>query len=67
METLLTESEAANRLRLKPGTLRRWRHESRGPSWLRVEGAIRYSPEELNRFLASKRRTSTRPQHTPRG
>jgi predicted site-specific integrase-resolvase len=67
METLLTEFEAANRLRMKPGTLRRWRHESRGPAWLRIEGAIRYSQKELNRFLAAKQRTSTRPQETPRG
>jgi hypothetical protein len=63
METLLTECETGKWIHVKPGTLRRWRHENRGPPWLRIEGAVRYSPKELKRYLASKRRTSTRPRH----
>jgi hypothetical protein len=56
MDTLLTECEVAKRLRMKPGTLRRWRHEGRGPEWVRLEGAVRYAPEALARFVASGRR-----------
>lgn len=60
METLLTERELAERLRLKPETLRRWRHERRGPGWIRVEGAVRYSQDELARFIAMRRFPSER-------
>ena len=40
---LLTESEAAELLRLKPKTLARWRWAGTGPRFLKVGGAVRYT------------------------
>jgi len=57
---LLTEGEAAERLRLLPGTLRRWRWAGRGPAYIRVSGrAIRYAVADLDAYLSAARRTST--------
>jgi predicted site-specific integrase-resolvase len=59
---LLNQAEAAQLLGLSPNTLRRWRHEGRGPTWVRLEGAVRYAPEALDEFVAAGRRRSTSDQ-----
>jgi len=53
---LLRETEVAKRLGLAPATLRKWRWEGRGPSFVRVGGAIRYDPADLRAFMAKGRR-----------
>lgn len=55
----LTESEAAGRLGLKVATLRAWRHQGRGPAYVRLGRAIRYLSADLDEFLCSNR-------HNPR-
>ena len=44
--TLLTPNELAVRLKLHPGTLRRWRMEGIGPRWIKLgnaqSSAVRY-------------------------
>jgi len=56
---LLNERQAADLLNMKVTTLRRWRWAGKGPAFLKIGGAVRYDPAELDRFVASARRTST--------
>lgn len=39
--TLLTPNELAARLKVHPGTLRRWRMEGGGPRWIKLGSAHR--------------------------
>jgi excisionase family DNA binding protein len=55
----LTETEAAVRLGLKVATLRAWRHQGRGPAYVRLGRAIRYLAIDVDEFLSSNR-------HNPR-
>ena len=49
--------EAADRLGLSPRTLDRYRATGRGPAHHRFGGLVRYSGEELEAWVASRRRT----------
>jgi predicted DNA-binding transcriptional regulator AlpA len=51
----LTETEAAARLGLKVATLRGWRHQGRGPAYVRLGRAIRYLAIDIEEFLNSNR------------
>jgi predicted DNA-binding transcriptional regulator AlpA len=51
----LTETEAATRLGLKVATLRAWRHQGRGPAYVRLGRAIRYLAIDIEEFLNSNR------------
>jgi predicted DNA-binding transcriptional regulator AlpA len=56
---LLTESEAAEFLRLKPKTLARWRWAGEGPTYRKIGGAVRYAVSDLEQFLEASARQST--------
>ena len=56
---LLTESEAAEFLRLKPKTMARWRWAGTGPIYRKIGGAIRYAVTDLERYLEEATRQST--------
>ena len=51
----LTESEAAIRLGLKVATLRAWRHQGRGPAFVRLGRAIRYLVSDIDELLRANR------------
>jgi excisionase family DNA binding protein len=51
----LTETEAAARLGLKVATLRAWRHQGRGPAFVRLGRAIRYLSSDIDEFLRANR------------
>ena len=65
----MTESEAASRLGLKVATLRAWRHQGRGPAYVRLGRAVRYLAIDIDDFLNSNRhnprQTATRERCTP--
>ena len=55
MPKLLDEKEAAHMLLLKQKTLSRWRWERKGPGFLKIGGAVRYTLEDLQNFLVQSR------------
>ena len=55
MITLLTTKQAAEILATPEGTLKRWRAEGRGPSWIKLEGSIKYDLADVQRYIESNR------------
>jgi len=56
---LIDEHEAAKRLGLAVATLRRWRWVGRKPHFVKIGGAVRYDPADLDAFIEAGRRKST--------
>jgi hypothetical protein len=48
---LIDEKQASRSLAVSIAALRRWRHEGRGPRFVRFERCVRYEIQELARFL----------------
>ena len=63
--TLLTELQAAVCLSLKANTLRRWRVIGKGPPYLKLGGAVRYRPDDIDVFISNSSRNlqTTEPNH----
>jgi len=47
---MLTESELADRFGVEPGTLRNWRSSGKGPSFLKMEGTVRYRLDDVEAY-----------------
>ena len=56
---LLTPAEVAERLRVSTRTLEFWRHQGRGPAFVRVGKRVRYRPDDVEGFIEGQRSTST--------
>ena len=56
---LFKEKEAATVLGIKPGTLRKWRWEGKGPKFFKIGSSVRYSIEDLQNYIAKARRQNT--------
>ena len=54
-ETLLTEVDVSQQLRVSLGTVRRWRLLRCGPRFLKIGALVRYRPQDVSRWLASRR------------
>jgi predicted site-specific integrase-resolvase len=52
---VLTEKEAANHLGLAVQTLRNWRHQRKGPPYLKISRAVRYNSDDLEKYLRQHR------------
>ena len=60
MKTLMTTERVAEVCGVKPTTVAQWRLLSDGPKFIKLpNGAVRYEPEEIARWAASRRRIST--------
>jgi excisionase family DNA binding protein len=57
---LLSTEELAELLGVHPATLATWRHEGRGPKFVKVGKVVRYRRGEIDAFLDSNTHTSTR-------
>jgi predicted DNA-binding transcriptional regulator AlpA len=59
MERLLTQTEAAEYLRLSPRSLERWRVEGIGPRYSKLGKRIVYLARDLEQWVADRVRNST--------
>jgi predicted DNA-binding transcriptional regulator AlpA len=57
--TLYTEAQAAERLQIKPDTLRAWRTRGGGPKYSKIGRLVRYSDAAITAFIASRECAST--------
>ena len=48
---LMNETEAAGILNLAPKTLSRWRWAGKGPKYVKLGSAVRYSEAALSNFI----------------
>ncbi|CDH45988.1 helix-turn-helix domain-containing protein [Candidatus Contendibacter odensensis] len=55
MSELLNTVEAAQRLRLNPQTLNRWRRQGTGPAYVRVGKKVMYQENQINTWLTAHR------------
>lgn len=55
-DDLLTAEQAAKRLGLAKQTLAQWRHEGRGPEFVKLGRAVRYPSDALDRWLSTRQR-----------
>ena len=56
---LVTETQAAEILGLSVKTLRRWRWQRRGITWVKIGEAVRYSTDDLQAYIESRRHEVT--------
>jgi excisionase family DNA binding protein len=54
---LLTTFEAAERLKLHERTLEVLRYKGQGPAYIKIGRAVRYSEDDLDRFVLQNRTT----------
>ena len=53
-QSLLNERAVSELIGMSVASLRRWRLLKRGPRFLRVGGRVKYRPEDLQAWLASR-------------
>ena len=58
-DTLLTETELSERIRVTVATLRRWRWSGDGPPFVHVGRCVRYDPAHVRAWLDARTRRST--------
>jgi excisionase family DNA binding protein len=63
MQSLLSEKELAPLLGVSLAALRRWRLEDRGPAFLKLGSAVRYRPEDVQQWIASRPVGGGRSEH----
>ena len=55
MNKVVNEVKAAKIICVAVQTLRNWRHQRKGPAYLKISRAVRYKVEDLENFMNSKR------------
>jgi len=53
-DTLLTDIEVADFLRISVHTLRSWRVKKRGPNYIKIEHGVRYPESSLREWIAEQ-------------
>jgi len=54
LTTLLNEYDVARVTGLSVASVRRWRFLKQGPKYLKIGSAVRYRPEDITAWLASR-------------
>ncbi len=54
LQSLLNEHEVARVTGLSVASVRRWRLLRQGPKYLKLNSAVRYKPEDIAEWLASR-------------
>ncbi len=55
MDRGIKDTEAAKNLGVAPQTLRNMRCQGKGPPYFRIGRAVRYSVEDLNRYIEARK------------
>jgi hypothetical protein len=55
MAEILIEKIAAEKIGVAVQTLRNWRHQRRGPAYLKLGRSVRYRLDDLNKFMENNR------------
>lgn len=55
MNEIDNEQGTADYLKVPPGTLRQWRYHRTGPPYFKVGRHVRYTREEVDRWLREQR------------
>lgn len=50
----MTPLEVASLLRVEPRTLETWRYRKQGPTYVRVNGQVRYERSAVDAYLAGR-------------
>jgi hypothetical protein len=66
-EELLSDLDVAPRLKVSPWTMRAWRSQRRGPSWVKVGSLARYRPSDIEEYLERRTVLPSDRQRGPRG
>ena len=53
---LLTTKSVSEMLSVPEGTIRYWRKVGLGPTWIKLEGSIRYAEEDVLLYIEQRRR-----------
>ena len=61
-ETLLNEHDVARITGLSVASVRRWRLLRQGPRYIKIGAAVRYKPEDISAWLASRPTGGEQPQ-----
>lgn len=59
-DVLLSTAEAAERLGVVEGTLRKWRHLNTGPASFRVGGRVKYRAAAVDAWLTAQEKATKR-------
>ena len=59
ISALLTETHVAELLAVSPRTLQAWRWQGGGPLYLKLGGAVRYRPADVESWLSERARSNT--------
>ena len=62
LQELLTERDVARITGLSVASVRRWRLLRQGPKYIKIGAAVRYRPEDITSWLASRSTGGDRPQ-----
>ena len=54
LEALLTEHDVARITGMSVASVRRWRLLRQGPKYIKIGAAVRYTPEAIREFLATR-------------
>jgi hypothetical protein len=54
----LTQEELADRWRISPRTLERWRWAGKGPAYLKLVGSVAYRIEDIEAYEAAQRQNA---------
>ncbi len=54
LESLLNEHDVARITGLSVATVRRWRLLRQGPKYIKIGAAVRYKPEDISAWIASR-------------
>lgn len=54
LEPLLNEREVAGLTRMSLASVRRWRLFGQGPKYIKIGAAVRYKPDDISEWLASR-------------